>query len=236
MTYKITGRGLRSIGRTSQEQLLTQKTTVFTMIRKLWLSLQKLTKPKSLYFIYQQNRTPFTLLLSLLSSIFILGAKESRKSLALSSTNTPVFTASNSQQSALSASIHTTKPEASSCLPQATTPSTQQNTHTHTPLRLPINLKVKATKSGLYPPPASSCTTLPFTLCAGHNGLFVPFTHFPRICHRTSAHAVLDGTFCLPPFTQLIIILPRGYQFRHIFLREAFLFIQAPITPRTSPR
>lgn len=137
VTYKITGTGIRSIGRTSQEQLLTHKTTVFTMIIKLWLSLQKLTKPKSLCFIYQQNGTPFTLLLSLLNSIFILGAKESRKSLALSSTNTPVFTASNSQQSALSASIHTTKPEASSCLPQATTPSTQQ-THTHTHTHNPV--------------------------------------------------------------------------------------------------
>ena len=120
--------------------------------------------------------------------------------------------------------------------PKPPPPPPSKHTHTHTTLWLPINLKVKATKSGLYPPPASSCTTLPFTLCAGHNGLFVPFTHFPRICHRTSAHAVLDGTFCLPPFTQLIIILPQGYQFRHIFLREAFLFIQAPITPRTSPR
>ena len=116
--------------------------------------------------------------------------------------------------------------------PLPTPSKKKKKTHTHRTLWLPINLKVKATKFGLYPPPASSCTTLPFILCPGHNGLFVPFTHFPRICHRTSAHAALDGTFCLPCFTQLIIILPWGYQFRHIFLTEAVLFIQALINTR----
>ena len=34
----------------------------------------------------------------------------------------------------------------------------------NTTLWLSINLKVKDTKSGLYPPPASSCTTFPFIL------------------------------------------------------------------------
>ena len=107
VTYKITGKAIRSIGRTFQEQLLIHKTTVFTMIRKLCLSLQKLTEPKSLCFICQQNGAPFTLLLSLLNSTLILGAKKSRKSLALSSTNIPIFTASNSQLSGLSAFIST---------------------------------------------------------------------------------------------------------------------------------